>query len=92
MSCRSTCPTAPVPLRDLADIRDVAGPAPINRRMGMRRIVVGVNVPGRDLSRFVAELQGKVGQQVPLQFDRLIWTCPFLFATGPGSEINDRWQ
>ena len=32
--------------------------------MGKRRIVVGVNVQGRDLGGFVAELQSKVAQQV----------------------------
>lgn len=55
-----------VPLRELADIKVVEGPALINRSMGKRRIVVGVNVQGRDLGGFVAELQSKVGQQVTL--------------------------
>ena len=34
--------------------------------MGKRRIVVGVNVQGRDLGGFVAELQDKVGRSVQL--------------------------
>ena len=55
-----------IPLKELASIKVVEGPALINRSMGKRRIVVGVNVQGRDLGGFVAELQEKVGQQVQL--------------------------
>jgi cobalt-zinc-cadmium resistance protein CzcA len=55
-----------IPLGDLADIKVVEGPALINRSMGKRRIVVGVNVKDRDLGGFVAELQKKVENQVPL--------------------------
>lgn len=55
-----------IPLEDLADIKVVEGPALINRSMGKRRIVVGVNVQDRDLGGFVAELQKKVDQQVQL--------------------------
>lgn len=56
-----------IPLEDLASIRVVEGPALINRSMGKRRIVVGVNVQGRDLGGFVSELQEKVehGVQLP---------------------------
>lgn len=55
-----------IPLEDLAEIKVVEGPALINRSMGKRRIVVGVNVQDRDLGGFVAELQKKVDQQVQL--------------------------
>jgi cobalt-zinc-cadmium resistance protein CzcA len=55
-----------IPLEDLATIRVVEGPALINRSMGKRRIVVGVNVQGRDLGGFVAELQEKVERKVQL--------------------------
>ncbi len=55
-----------IPLEDLASIGVVEGPALINRSMGKRRIVVGVNVQGRDLGGFVAELQEKVGREVQL--------------------------
>jgi cobalt-zinc-cadmium resistance protein CzcA len=61
-----------VPLKDLATIKVVEGPALINRSMGKRRIVVGVNVQDRDLGGFVAELQQKVGQQVKLPAGYLI--------------------
>jgi cobalt-zinc-cadmium resistance protein CzcA len=55
-----------VRLEDLADVKLVEGPAQINRDMAKRRIVIGVNVQDRDLGGFVAELQRKVRQQVPL--------------------------
>jgi heavy metal efflux system protein len=55
-----------IPLKELASINVVEGPALINRSMGKRRIVVGVNVQGRDLGGYVAELQGKVDKQVKL--------------------------
>ncbi len=53
-------------LADVASIKVVDGPAQISRELGKRRIVVGVNVKGRDLGGFVAELQQKVAQQVKL--------------------------
>jgi cobalt-zinc-cadmium resistance protein CzcA len=53
-------------LADIAKISVVDGPAQISREMGKRRIVVGMNVKGRDLGGFVAELQHKVGAQVQL--------------------------
>jgi cobalt-zinc-cadmium resistance protein CzcA len=55
-----------VPLKDLASIKVVEGPALINRSMGKRRIVVGINVDGRDLGGYVKELQEKVERQIPL--------------------------
>ncbi|HTH52699.1 MAG TPA: CusA/CzcA family heavy metal efflux RND transporter [Edaphobacter sp.] len=55
-----------IPLEDLATINVKEGPALINRSMGKRRIVVGVNVQDRDLGGFVAELQQKVEKQVQL--------------------------
>ena len=62
-----SAPSGPrVPLKDLATVKVVEGPALINRSMGKRRIVVGVNVEGRDLGGYVKELQQQVAQQVPL--------------------------
>jgi len=55
-----------VPLEDLASIRVLEGPAQINRDMAKRRIVVGINVQGRDLGGYVAELQQTVNRKVPL--------------------------
>lgn len=53
-------------LADVAKIRVSDGPAQISRELGKRRIVVGVNVKGRDLGSFVAELQQRVDAQVRL--------------------------
>jgi len=55
-----------VPLESLAKIEVVDGPAQISRETAKRRIVVGINVKGRDLGGFVAELQQKVAAQVKL--------------------------
>jgi cobalt-zinc-cadmium resistance protein CzcA len=55
-----------VALKDLARVKVVEGPALINRSMGRRRIVVGINVQDRDLGGYVKELQEKVERQVPL--------------------------
>jgi cobalt-zinc-cadmium resistance protein CzcA len=57
---------AQVALRDLADISLVEGPAQISRESGRRRLVVGVNVEGRDLGGFVKEAQNLIGQQIEL--------------------------
>jgi heavy metal efflux system protein len=60
-------PSGPrVPLVDLARIRVLEGPAQINRDMAKRRIVVGINVQGRDLGGYVAELQHAVDQHIQL--------------------------
>ncbi|WP_419806801.1 efflux RND transporter permease subunit [Terriglobus sp.] len=55
-----------IPLKELATVKVVEGPALINRSMGKRRIVVGVNVQDRDLGGYVKELQEKVERQVQL--------------------------
>ncbi|MGE5707519.1 MAG: efflux RND transporter permease subunit [Bacteroidota bacterium] len=50
----------PVPLGQLAKIREVEAPAQISREMGMRRVVVETNIRGRDLGGFVQEAEGKL--------------------------------
>lgn len=57
---------AQLPLETLAKISVKDGPAQISRETGKRRIVVGMNVSGRDLGGFVAEVQKAVDQQVSL--------------------------
>jgi cobalt-zinc-cadmium resistance protein CzcA len=57
---------ARVPLGDVTKITLNDGPALINREMGKRRIVVGINVRDRDLGGFVAELQKAVVDKVTL--------------------------
>lgn len=53
-------------LADVAKVVVSDGPAQISREMGKRRIVIGMNVKGRDLGGFVAELQQKVDARIKL--------------------------
>ncbi|BDX21030.1 cytochrome-c peroxidase [Polynucleobacter sp. TUM22923] len=57
---------AQVLMRDLADIALVDGPAQISRESGKRRLVVGVNVEGRDLAGFVKEAQSQIAKELEL--------------------------
>ncbi|MEI7430663.1 MAG: CusA/CzcA family heavy metal efflux RND transporter, partial [Betaproteobacteria bacterium] len=55
---------AQVNLQNVAKIEILDGPAQISREMAKRRIVVGINVKGRDLGGFVAELRQQVEQKI----------------------------
>ncbi|MBA3753586.1 MAG: efflux RND transporter permease subunit, partial [Nitrospira sp.] len=55
-----------IPLRELADIRIVEGPAQISREHASRRIVIEANVVGRGLVGAVEEAQAGVGRLVQL--------------------------
>lgn len=55
-----------IPLRDLADVRIVDGPAQISREHASRRIVIEANVVGRDLVGAVEEAQAGVARLVQL--------------------------
>ncbi len=55
-----------IPLKDLAAIEVVEGPAQVSRETAKRRIVVGANVQGRDLGGFVAELQEAAAKEIEL--------------------------
>ncbi|MCP9441354.1 MAG: CusA/CzcA family heavy metal efflux RND transporter [Nitrospira sp.] len=55
-----------IPLRELADIRIVEGPAQISREQASRRLVIEANVIGRDLVGAVEEAQAVVSKQVKL--------------------------
>jgi heavy metal efflux system protein len=55
-----------IPLAQLATVRETEGPAVINRESLERRVLVEVNVRGRDLVSFVAEAQRAVaGVKLP---------------------------
>ncbi|ALC17629.1 heavy metal efflux pump, CzcA family [Desulfuromonas soudanensis] len=62
----STASGAILPLRDLAEVRQVDRPSTINREWGRRLIKVSVNVRDRDIASFVAEAQAKVSAGVRL--------------------------
>jgi len=53
-------------LREVTDIELVEGPAQISRENGRRRLVVELNVVGRDLGGFVAEARERIASEVEL--------------------------
>lgn len=55
-----------VPLEQLADVEFKIGPNQIQREDTKRRIIVGLNVRGRDIASVVEEIQTKIEQQVKL--------------------------
>ena len=55
-----------VPLASVATVRETEGPAVINREALQRRVLVEVNVRGRDLVSFVNEARARVAAQVRL--------------------------
>ncbi|MEW6732413.1 MAG: CusA/CzcA family heavy metal efflux RND transporter [Acidobacteriota bacterium] len=62
----ATANGAHIPLSQLADISIIAGPAQISREDAHRRIVVEVNVRGRDIGSFVKEAQAEIEKNVEL--------------------------
>lgn len=57
---------AMIPLSSLAKIRVEEGPAQISREDRRRRIVVELNVRGRDIGSFVKEAQKRIEQEIKL--------------------------
>ncbi|SHJ04561.1 heavy-metal exporter, HME family [Hymenobacter daecheongensis DSM 21074] len=55
-----------IPVSQVADVRYEPGPNTINHENSQRRIILSLNVAGRDLGSTVREIQAKVGQQVKL--------------------------
>jgi cobalt-zinc-cadmium resistance protein CzcA len=55
-----------VPLSSLSTLRTVPAPAQISREHGKRRVVVQLNVRGRDLGSFVEEAQSAVKRNLKL--------------------------
>ena len=55
-----------VPLSELASIENVPAPAQVSREDGKRRVVVQLNVRGRDLGSFVAAAQDAIRREVRL--------------------------
>jgi heavy metal efflux system protein len=51
---------ARVPISQLAEFRVVEAPAQVSRENGMRRVVAEVNIRGRDLGGFVAEVETRL--------------------------------
>jgi cobalt-zinc-cadmium resistance protein CzcA len=57
---------ARVPLSQVASIQTVVGPKQISHQDGQRRIVIQLNVRGRDMGGFVAEAQQQIAAKVNL--------------------------
>ncbi len=57
---------AQIPLSQIADVKMELGPAQISREAGKRRIVIGFNVKGRDVSSVVTDIQKQLGEKVKL--------------------------
>jgi len=55
-----------VPLGEIANLQMTTTPSQISRENGKRRVVVTVNVRGRDLGSFVGEVQTRMGQDIQL--------------------------
>ncbi|MBS1527036.1 MAG: CusA/CzcA family heavy metal efflux RND transporter [Bacteroidetes bacterium] len=55
-----------VPLEQLAEVKFQVGPNQIQREDTKRRIVVGLNVRGRDIQSVVTEIQQKISQQIKM--------------------------
>jgi heavy metal efflux system protein len=55
-----------IPLSRLARVSPTDGPTVVNRDWGKRRVVVQMNVRGRDLGGFVAEARARIAQDVKL--------------------------
>ena len=61
-----TGPRLSVPFRDVASVRYTQGLNQISRQDGKRRIMVQMNVRGRDLGSFVQEAQDRVSRDVTI--------------------------
>jgi cobalt-zinc-cadmium resistance protein CzcA len=59
-------PRVAVPFRDVASLRQTLGLNQISRENGKRRIVVQLNVRGRDIGSFVEEAQRQVDRQIAM--------------------------
>ena len=57
---------ARVPLGEVAELATVIGPKQISHDDGQRRIVIQLNVRGRDMGSFVAEAQQQIASRVTL--------------------------
>ena len=67
-----------VPLKEIADIKFITGPAFIYREGSSRYVGIGFSIRGRDLGSTIAEAQKKVNQEVKLMpGNKMEWTGEF---------------
>ncbi len=62
----------PVPLGQLASIREERGPNLVNRENGQRKIVVSANVAGRDVGSVVDEIERRIAASIELPADYFV--------------------
>jgi len=55
-----------IPLKEVAQVKEVFGPIQINREQNQRRWIVQGNVRGRDLGSVIADIQKRVSENVDL--------------------------
>lgn len=55
-----------IPLEQVADVNFEQGPSQISREDGRRRIVIGLNVRGRDVKSVVSDIQAKLNTKLKL--------------------------
>ncbi|MFT3925370.1 MAG: CusA/CzcA family heavy metal efflux RND transporter [Myxococcales bacterium] len=67
----------PIPLNLVADIKEAEGPAVINREALERRVVVEINVRGRDLVSYVADAKAAVAALAVPKDMHLVWGGQF---------------
>lgn len=53
-----------IPLREVARISNQEGPREIARENGWRRVIVGINLAGRDIGSYVADLQSRISENI----------------------------
>ncbi len=56
-----------IPLSEFADIQYTQGPAKISRDNAHRRVVVSVNVRGRDLKSVIGDIQGRIDNNIKFE-------------------------
>ncbi len=67
-----------VPLKEIADIGVITGPAFIYREGSSRYIAVGFSIQGRDLGSTIAEARKKVAREVTLPpANKMVWAGEF---------------
>ncbi|MCC5931259.1 MAG: efflux RND transporter permease subunit [Cyclobacteriaceae bacterium] len=67
-----------VPLKEIAEIRHITGPAFIYREGSSRYIAVGFSIEGRDLGSTIAEARAKVDKAVQLPpANKMVWAGEF---------------
>ncbi len=55
-----------VPLKEIAQVREVLGPIQVNREQNQRRWIVQGNVRGRDLGSVIADIKQRISENVEL--------------------------